>query len=167
MPIRCDLQAALEAQEVDAVVFLPFAIYCLSQENPAINEAVLTVNMGDKTEELLVFWNADSVRSLSPAVQSHIITEWGALGIACAVLYSLGNGLRIVETARLGDRFDYWITNGEREYALEVSGTYSDSLTDRHQDKVQQLSENPYGLDGYVIVVRFASREVWFTFHYC
>ena len=30
---------------------------------------------------------------------------------------------------------------------------------------MQQLLSNPYDVDGYVIVVRFASQEASFTFH--
>jgi hypothetical protein len=39
------------------------------------------------------------------------------------------------------------------------------NLEARHQAKTQQLLANPYGTDGYVVVVGFAARKVIFTFH--
>jgi hypothetical protein len=35
----------------------------------------------------------------------------------------------------------------------------------RHRDKVRQLLANPYGVDGYVITVRFATAEALLSFH--
>lgn len=51
------------------------------------------------------------------------------------------------------------------EYGLEVSGTTKDDVESRHRAKVRQLQENPYGVDGYVVVVGFAKREVIISFH--
>jgi hypothetical protein len=64
-----------------------------------------------------------------------------------------------------GDRFDYWVDQEEREYGLEVSGTTTTDLEARHRMKVRQLRENPYGVDGYVVVVGFDTRDVIFSFH--
>lgn len=64
-----------------------------------------------------------------------------------------------------GDRFDYWVDDGEREYALEVSGTMTDDVEGRHRAKIRQLRENPYGVDGYVVVIGFATRHVHFSFN--
>jgi hypothetical protein len=119
----------------------------------------------EHTENLRVPWSPAHIPTLPPAVQSHIITEWGALGVACAVLHGLGDGLRLTSVAREGDRFDYWVGNDEQEWGLEISGTGAESLEERHREKVDQLLSNPYGVDGFVIVVRFASQEAWFTFH--
>jgi hypothetical protein len=88
------------------------------------------------------------------------------LGVACAVLHSLGNGLRMTDVAREGDRFDYWVGDDDREWGLEISGTEAEHLEERHSEKARQLLSNPYAMDGFVIVVRFASQEAWFTFHH-
>ena len=166
----CDLAEALAAQEIEAGVFLPFAIRCLQAGDSQVTERQLSVRIlqregSEHTENLRVQWSPAHIPTLPPAVQSHIITEWGALGVACAVLHGLGDGLRLTSVAREGDRFDYWVGNDEQEWGLEVSGTGAESLEERHTEKVDQLLSNPYGVDGFVIVVRFASQEAWFTFH--
>ena len=69
------------------------------------------------------------------------------------------------DVAREGDRFDYWVGDENQEWGMEVSGTLSESLEERQAEKISQLLSNPYGVDGFVIVVRFASQEAWFTFH--
>ena len=38
-------------------------------------------------------------------------------------------------------------------------------LETRHQEKMQLLLANPYGADGYVVVVSFAARRVIFSLH--
>jgi hypothetical protein len=166
----CDLAEALAIQEIEAVVFLPFAIRCLQASNTEATEVQLSVHILqrdgiEQIKSLRVQWSQAHIPTLSPAVQSHIITEWGALGVACAVLHGLGDGLRLTSVALEGDRFDYWVGNEEQEWGLEISGTGVESLEARHREKVDQLLSNPYGVDGFVIVVRFASQEVWFTFH--
>jgi hypothetical protein len=165
----CELVAALAAQEIEAEIFLPFVIRCLQRDKPQTTEALLSVWIvrQDGSQEnipLLLRWHRESIPILPPAVQSHVVTEWGALGVACAVLYSLGNGLRMTDVAREGDRFDYWVGDDFQEWGLEISGTDAESIEERHAEKVLQLLSNPYCVDGFVIVVRFASREVWFTF---
>lgn len=73
--------------------------------------------------------------------------------------------LRVLQVTQAGDKFDYWIGDEEREYALEVSGTIEGRLTERHAAKVRQLHENPFRVDGYVAVTRFASQESIFSFN--
>jgi hypothetical protein len=48
---------------------------------------------------------------------------------------------------------------------LEVSGVTTGDIEARHRAKVRQWRDNPYGVDGYVIVAGFASREAVFSFH--
>jgi hypothetical protein len=64
-----------------------------------------------------------------------------------------------------GDRFDYWVDDGQREYGLEVSGTLTDDVEARHRVKVRQLLENPFGVDGFVVVVGLANRRAICSFH--
>lgn len=46
-----------------------------------------------------------------------------------------------------------------------MSGTTTDEVETRYNAKVAQLLDNPYGVDGYVIVVGFATREAIFSFN--
>jgi hypothetical protein len=64
-----------------------------------------------------------------------------------------------------GDRFDYWVRHETQEFGLEISGTLATDLEARHREKIQQLQTNPYGSDGYVVVVGFTMRRVFFSFH--
>jgi hypothetical protein len=60
-------------------------------------------------------------------VQSKVVTEFAACGIAC-VLVPLYARWRLLFTAPEGDKFDYWVGNDERQWGLEVSGTISEDL---------------------------------------
>ena len=124
-------------------------------------------NIGGQSEEertLRLFWSAESVAKQPLAVQDHIITEWAALAMACVVLAKY-TPLRLRAVALQGDRFDYWVTDGHRDYGLEISGTLEEDIEGRHRDKVRQLLANPYRVDGYAVTVRFAVPEVLFSFH--
>lgn len=72
---------------------------------------------------------------------------------------------RVSQVAGNGDRFDYWVSDGRCEYGLEVSGTTTNEVEARHRAKVRQWSENPYGVDGYVVVAGFAGQSVICSFH--
>lgn|GEM_PF-5450360 len=101
------------------------------------------------------------------AVQDRVQTEWGALGVVCALLPAL-LGQYVLSVAGEGERFDYRIGNEAGECGLEVSGTLSESaeeLRERHRQKIRQLRENPDHLDGYVIVIGFTLREVLISYH--
>ena len=95
------------------------------------------------------------------------MTEWGALGVACALLPALLE-LRVLSVAIEGERFDYRVGNERGEWGLEISGTLSESVDDlreRHRLKIRQLRENPAGLSGYTVVVGFTRHEVLISFH--
>lgn len=155
---------------IGADFFVPFTVLRLQQAAGSDREATLLVHLSDIGEmgkarrELLLSWSTDSMAEEEIALQEHIVTEWAAVGIAC-VLVPLYAGLRILQVTQLGERFDYWVGDDEHEYALEVSGTVAGSLTGRHAAKVRQLRENPYGVDGYVAITRFAGPESIFSFH--
>jgi hypothetical protein len=150
-------------------LFVPFAVARL-QENPKTTETVLTIELrdieGETTEErqLRVTWDPPSVPQLPLGIQDNPLTEWAALGVACVVIWHFA-GMRLHAVAAEGDRFDFWGLQGTQEVALEISGTTTANLEDRHREKVQQLRDNPYGSDGYVVVVGFATRRVIFSFH--
>jgi hypothetical protein len=163
------LETISDLHPVATQVFVPFAITRL-QQRPEDTEAVLTValrGIEEQTTEdrpLRLFWERDSIPTLPLAIGDQPITEWAALGVACAVIWHFA-GLRLHAVAALGDRIDYWVERDNREFALEISGTRTGDLEARHQEKVQQLLANPYGADGYVVVVGFAARRVSFSFH--
>jgi hypothetical protein len=163
------LEGIAHDHPVGAAVFLPFAVMRLRGDTDA-TEATLAVKLrdvggtGETARMLRLSWSAESVPERPPAVQERTVTEWAACGVACAVVW-LYAGLTVREVTVVGDRFDYWVSDDEQEYGLEVSGTMTEDIETRHEAKIQQLRENPYGVDGYVVIVGFATREVIFSFH--
>ncbi|KAF0220238.1 MAG: hypothetical protein FD167_5067 [bacterium] len=153
---------------IGAEIFIPFAIARL-QEDASQTEVTLTVKLrninGDNSERRLrLFWFNEN-RPIQPiAVQERVVTEWAACGVACAVIASCTN-LRISQVAAEGDRFDYWLSGGEQEYGLEISGTMTDELNSRHNIKMRQLRDNPYEVDGYVVVIGFSTKEAIISFN--
>lgn len=155
---------------IRADFFLPLAIIRLQQAVTTDQEAILSVQprdvgeLGESRRELLLFWSTNDLDGERTPLQEHVVTEWAAVGIACA-LVPVYTGLRVLQVTQAGDGFDYWVGDDRWEYALEVSGTIEGSLTGRHAAKVRQLQGNPYGVDGYVAVTRFASLEAIFSFN--
>ena len=151
-------------------LFLPFTIIRLRQAVTTDQEAILSVQLrdvgeaGESHRQLHLSWSASSAFDERIPLQERVVTEWAAVGIAC-VLVPLYTDLRILQVTQAGDGFDYWVGDDEWEYALEVSGTIEGSLAGRHAAKVRQLQRNPYGVDGYVAVTRFASLEAIFSFN--
>lgn len=117
---------------IGAGIFIPFVIARLRRESSA-SEVILTVtlrdigNSGERKEKLRLFWD------LSSAAEQVL-------------------SVRLSQVAADGDRFDYWVSDGENEYGLEVSGTNTNEVENRHRAKIRQFRKNPYGVDGYVIV---------------
>jgi hypothetical protein len=162
------LETIGEFHALAAHLFVPFAVTRL-QERPEDVETVLAIELrgirGGATEErqLRLTWEKESIPQLPLAIQDNPLTEWAALGVACAVIWHYA-GLRLHAVAAEGDRFDYWVMQGAQEFGLEISGTMRANLEARHREKVQQLRDNPYGSDGYVVAVGFATRRVIFSF---
>lgn len=150
-------------------VFIPFVIARLPGDSRA-TEALLAVtlrNIGDAGERqvtLRLTWSSLSASAQPLGVPERTITEWAACGLACVVLAHYTQA-RIYQVTGDGDRFDYWVREGQREYGLEVSGTLTDEVETRLRTKVRQLQDNPYGVAGYVVVAGFASREIICSFH--
>jgi hypothetical protein len=121
------LESIAELHAVSVGLFVPFVIHRLARvDAPA--EADLRVSlrgMGDSDEadrHLRLNWEAKSVLQLPPGVPEATITEWAALGIACAVVWHY-RGLRLSAVSLDGDRFDYWVQREGQPWGLEVSGT--------------------------------------------
>lgn len=147
--------------------------HCASEGETQATEATLTVTLrdipqiGESIRRLRLRWRPESAPAHPFGVQEKVVTEWAACGIACAVA-PFYTGLRVLSVAEEGDRFDYWIGNTEKELGLEVSGTLSETLSEletRHRLKVQQFRENPYGVNGYALVVGLTTRRVVFSFN--
>jgi len=158
--------------DIRADLFLPLTITRLQQATTMEREAILAVQLRDIDrvdelyKELLISWSAGGMLGEGVPLQERVITEWAAVGIAC-ILMPLYTGLRILQVTQIGDGFDYWVGDDRWEYALEVSGTVTGNLIHRHAAKVRQLQRNPYDVDGYVAVTRFASLEAILSFNRC
>jgi hypothetical protein len=169
VPDDYQLEHIARVHRINAAMFVPFVIQRW-RDDTAVTEVLLTVILrdvgeaGERRRTLRLWWSAESASAQPPGVPEHTVTEWAALGIASAVV-SLYAGLQIRAVTGQGDRFDFWVDDGQREYGLEVSGTLTAELEARHRAKVKQWRDNPYGVDGYVVVVSFATRQVICSFH--
>jgi len=164
-----NLEALLAQSAIDASLFLPFTIFRLRPyaTNQQVTLAISIYESGDetpKTHNLELFWNASSDTLIAPPVQAHTITEWGACGIALAIV-PLYTNYRVLEVAQIGERFDYWLGHNVRNVGLEVSGTIDGSLDSRLHLKRNQLKRNPYKSAGYVCIVGFEKQQVRLSFY--
>jgi hypothetical protein len=163
------LEDIASRHRINAAMFVPFVIERL-RGKPGVTIATLTVSLrdidepGERQRFLRLAWSPSSVPALPPGVPKHTVTEWAALGVACVVV-SLYAKLQIRAVTCQGERFDFWVDDGEQEYGLEVSGTLTADIGKRHAAKVRQWRENPYGVDGYVVAVDFATNQVICSFH--
>jgi hypothetical protein len=107
------LETIAELHAVAVGLFVPFVIHRLAQTG-APAEADLRVNLRGIGESdgadgrLRLTWEVGSVLALPPGVPETTVTEWAALGVACAVVWHYG-GLRLSAVSLDGDRFDYWV----------------------------------------------------------
>lgn len=163
------LEDIADAHRMNVALFVPFTIQRLRGDTD-VTQATVTVNLrdigeaGEQQRALRIFWTASSVPAQPLAVQEHTVTEWAALGMTCVVA-AVYTRLHLRAVTMQGDRFDYWVSDGTRDYGLEVSGTQTTEVEARHRAKVRQWRENPYGVDGYVVTAGFVSRQVIFSFH--
>ncbi len=152
---------------IDVEVFIPFVHYrlhTLSDEHAAILSVSFNNLPHMKQKRLRFTWDEATPKLRYPPVQSSVITEWAACGIACAVL-PLYTNLQFARVTERGERFDYWLSDGKELFGLEISGTLSGSLTTRKRIKRQQLQSNPDKVTGYVCVVHFEKAAVHLSFH--
>lgn len=166
---ECNLESYSDRHGIAAGLFAPFVLERLCTDF-AQTDATLAVTLrdvgspGEVQRNLRLSWSAASVLSRPPGVQGNTVTEWAALGLAC-VLVPHYTGLSIRRVALPGDCFDYWVTDGKTRCGLEVSGTMTDDLAARHREKLRQLLDNPYRINGYILVVSFAVQRALLSFH--
>ncbi len=166
---RYQLEDIARQHAIAAGMFVPFAVTRLRGSSSA-NDTILAVVLrgiegpGEAHRLLHLSWAPESAISQPFGVQAHIVTEWAALGVACALM-TVYTGWRVRAVAGQGDSFDYWVSDGEFDLGLEVSGTIAEDVEARHRKKVNQLRDNPYGLGGYVVAVSFATRSAILSFH--
>ncbi len=168
-PDEFRLEDIVARHRVEAGLFIPFTTQRLSG-GLAITEAVWTISLRDvgvpgvRQPSLRVFWSSENVPVRPSGVSDHTLTEWAALGMACA-LVARYTPYHIWETAVRGDCFDYWLTDGHDDLAMEVSGTRSGGLEVRHRLKVEQWQRNPHRINGLVIVCGFDVRQKIVSLH--
>lgn len=166
---QLSLNRAVQNNLIDAQWFLPFTIYRL-QQYTASSQLLLMVTLeqihttSTISRRLLLHWEENSPQLSLPPVQDTVITEWAACGIACAVL-PFYTGLQLVKVTESGDRFDYWVGDGQQLYGLEISGILHGRLEPRQRMKARQLLDNPFGIGGYVCIVQFDQQRVNLSFH--
>lgn len=163
------LEEIITRNAIDTRWFLPFTIYRL--QPLAVDRSVtLDITLQNVLPEPLVVrqlqltWAQASERLLTPPVQEHVITEWAACGIACALL-PLYTGLQVLQVTQVGDRFDYWVGNETQEFGLEISGLLAGDLEQRHRTKIRQLIESPHKVAGYISVTNFQAQRSLLSFH--
>lgn len=169
----CILAEALRSHSIDATVFEPFVIAELGGTpdlGTQTTEFAVTLHdigrPGTRMHQLRIKWLGTNALRGNLPVQGRVITEWAACGIACAALRHYTD-LWVRATARVGEGFDYWVTDGVRQYGMEVSGTLSagaGEMQERHRDKHDQLLSS-LSVGGYVVIVGFTRREIIFSYH--
>ncbi len=142
------------------------AITCLEQENHAPN-----VHMqidGECEHRLQVRWTqiGNAEQRVLAWGDPDVATEHGACGIAALLIVELTD-YTVIERARKGPGFDYWLgrKNGsallfQEKARLEVSGVRrgdNPAIESRVRRKMRQIEPSDYGLPGVVAVVEFGS----------
>lgn len=119
---------------------------------------------GDIVSTASVRWSPPSDQALRCWGDREVTTEHGAYGIAALILPKV-SPLRIIERARKGKGFDFWLGSQEDEATLfqnkarlEVSGIRSGTSSDvsaRVRQKRRQIDGSAGSLPGLVVVVEF------------
>jgi hypothetical protein len=110
-------------------------------------------------------WNHPSQQMKKSYADMQEATEWGASGVAIAILSQI-EGTKVLERARKGKTFDYWIATDaspgllfQGKSHLEVSGILNGSKADvdrRVKLKQQQVKKSPLAI---VAVVEFGAPQ--------
>lgn len=122
---------------------------------------------GDFSSEYSVIWESPTSRAKCCYGDEEEATEYGASGVAILLL-DMETGLVVIERARKGTRFDYWLGTREfrgpyfqRKARLEVSGIRQGNDSEfrsRVRQKEEQISGSPdKALPAYIVVVEFGA----------
>lgn len=104
------LASIAQDHSIGAGVFVPFVIQRL-RDGGAATEVNLRVRVrdvgqaGERETSLRLWWSPEMMPGQPPAVQDHDVTEWAALGVACALVFVFA-GLQIRAVGMRGDSFD-------------------------------------------------------------
>jgi hypothetical protein len=172
--VTFNLESAFRWRPVNTYIFAPFLIARL-EENSQASDRALTYQISlhnvqgenRRTVPLKLTWTDSMVPPVPLAAQREYITEAAACGLAFALISHFTAAV-LVDVADRGDRFDYVLSQNGVRCGVEVSGTQAEdrqSLRDRHQQKIRQLLDNPYGWGGYVVIVGFTRCEVILSYH--
>ena len=139
---------------------------CVCLEHQGHPPVVLMSTDGDYSDQFRIHWDATTVQMRRCWADEGFATEQGAYGVATLLVDAL-TPLEVVERARKGTRFDYWLAPKgssqplfQDKSRLEVSGIRTGDealIAARVKRKTAQISRNPNGLPGYVIVVEFGT----------
>jgi hypothetical protein len=117
---------------------------------------------------LSVTWNTETDAKADRMLRSRQrtpIVEGAAIALAMLLLAHLIQNSELVVTTR-GDRADFWLP--KLDLALEISGTerYRE-MKPRLRQKKDQVLDNTFGSDGYVIVCCFeeSHRLIQWSYH--
>lgn len=146
---------------VDVHLFIPFVRYRL-QALSETSDATLSIifdNLTLNSRQLRLTWDDGTPTFRYPPIQASVVTEWAAYGIAAAIL-PLYTDFRFARVTMRGEKFDYWVTDGQTLCGLEVSGMMHGDTATRKRLKREQLLSNPFRTGGYVCIVHFGAATV-------
>jgi hypothetical protein len=164
-------ESRLESIQDDHAVYDPSFVTCaivrLREDEETTGTRLTTLlrdigMLGDTTRDMQLRWSPESV-PVQLALLDSKVTEHAAYGVAFAIVAYYA-GLRVTSVAQIGDHFDFFVSHKDEEFGLEVSGTRQANLESLHGKKVKQFRTNPFGYNGYVVVVRFANRAAIFSY---
>lgn len=172
MPVADDqvhLEQIVQLNQIDTRWFLPFLIYRFKEhtDQQVIQFQVTLQGIPQQTSNkrvLELHWKRESETLSSPPIQTSVITEWAAYGMACVVV-PFYTGLQIAQVTQIGERFDFWVRKDGEKFGLEVSGTLDGNLEQRQRIKQRQLLRNRNQVGGYVSVTSFQEQHTILSFH--
>jgi hypothetical protein len=107
-----------------------------------------------------IAWNTKTeslAKRMERTEQRTPIVERAAIAVAVLLISHLLPNSRI-EVLKQSERADYWLP--ERHEAVEISGTeHASEVNRRRREKERQVLENPYGMDGHVLVCCFEDTQ--------
>lgn len=139
---------------------------CVCLEDQGHPSVVLMSTDGDYSDQFHIHWDATTDQMKRCWADEEFTTEQAAYGVATLLVDAL-TSFEVVERARKGTGFDYWLAPKgssqplfQDKSRLEVSGIRKGNETliaGRVKRKIAQILRSPNRLPGYVIVVEFGT----------